>query len=505
MATRPQRCEPNISGEAFISQFVLFIDRRGPQLLSSGGALKLQPRCLEYLASRLSALLELLKVRASNPIEYFTGAVADLEDYKRLKKVQDFLEDTRYLKLHSAARGVRDPTPVILSPFRALTTLELRGCDLSSQCAIGMSQVCGSLEKLVCQDTLEALSHVLDPPLCQVDQAQHTSWPKLKQLSCMYNNISEMDTSLQLAPNIELLDLSRNNISMVANLEGCVSLTSLDLSHNNLSSIESALSSCCNLRRLILKGNAIRSLDGIEDLEQLQELDVRWNLIGSLKAVGKIAQLPEICKVGLEGNPVAMMPSYRIYALGCFPDVDRMELDEKTTTDMERFRAKRVAVSELRDQIIPPVDVSSRRSQSMKSIQSLWQLVTPPWLAMRSRRPSWTVSIDSASYPASPYDTESRRTPHKARRRVVDIPYPDDVSSVSQRSSVASPVETVLLQRQRSTPHSFFFQFERHRLGWMRTRWRFSELGAQDSDAGLTGSAVNATNGASPSLAAADL
>ena len=306
-----------------------------------------------------------------------------------------------------------------------------------------MSNVCSSLEKLVCQDTLEALRHVLDPSLCRVDQAQHTAWPKLKQLSCMYNNISEMDTSLHLVPNLELLDLSRNNISMVANLERCICLKSLDLSHNTLSSIGSALSTCCNLQRLILKGNAIRFLDGIEDLERLQELDVRWNLVGSLKAVGKIAKLPNICKVGLEGNPVAMMPSFRIYALGCFPDLERIELDDKNTTDMEKFRAKRVAVSELRDQIIPPVDMSARRNlsmKSMKSIQSLWQLVTPSWLAMRSRRPSWSVSIDSASYPTSPCDTESRRTPHKARRRVVEIPYPDDISSISQRSSVASPV-----------------------------------------------------------------
>lgn len=107
-----------MSGEAFISQFVLFIDRRGSELLSNRSALKLQPRCLEYLAARLSALRELLEVRSSNPIEYFTGAVADLDDYKRLKKIKDFLEATRYLKLHSAARGIRDPTPVNLSPFR---------------------------------------------------------------------------------------------------------------------------------------------------------------------------------------------------------------------------------------------------------------------------------------------------------------------------------------------------------------------------------------------------
>lgn len=304
----------------------------------------------------------------------------------------------------------------------------------------------------MCQDCLEALSHVLNPPLCQIDQQQQSPWPKLRQLSCMYNSISVMDASLHLAPKLELLDLSRNSISEVANMGGLSNLRVLDLSHNRLSSIEPMLHSCVMLQTLILKGNAIRSLAGIEDVKCLEELDVRWNLVGSLKEVARVAQLPEIRRVGMEGNPVAMMPSYRIHLLGCFPEAERIVLDERVTTEAEKRKARRVAFSELGDLSVVSVDHFSGAISSLQSsTRTFWQALSPSWLSSRGPKPS---RGDSTHRP-SPYGEDSQRIPHKARRRVVEIPKSEDLSTIQQRTSLRSFVDSASWQQHRFGAHSF--------------------------------------------------
>ena len=59
--------------------------------------LKLHPRALEYLASRLKGLEELDKLRRSAPVEFLRGAFTDLEDYNRLQRVQQILSRVKKL------------------------------------------------------------------------------------------------------------------------------------------------------------------------------------------------------------------------------------------------------------------------------------------------------------------------------------------------------------------------------------------------------------------------
>jgi Leucine-rich repeat (LRR) protein len=48
-----------------------------------------------------------------------------------------------------------------------------------------------------------------------------------------------MDESLQLLPAVEALDLSRNNLAKVANLQKCLRLKFLDLGFNHITSVAS--------------------------------------------------------------------------------------------------------------------------------------------------------------------------------------------------------------------------------------------------------------------------
>lgn len=57
----------------------------------------------------------------------------------------------------------RDPTRISLEPFTALTSLDLRGCDLSTANWDGLPLLQAQLRELRVHDTLEALHHLLAP------------------------------------------------------------------------------------------------------------------------------------------------------------------------------------------------------------------------------------------------------------------------------------------------------------------------------------------------------
>ncbi|GMH46037.1 hypothetical protein BSKO_14001 [Bryopsis sp. KO-2023] len=425
------RSVPRPSGEAFIGQFVLFIDSRGPELLSGNSPLKLQPRALEYVANRLDSLRELQRLKSSDPMGFISGASKDLADYKRLETVQNFLERVEHLKLHSGAKGVRDPTPVNLSPFRTLASLELRGCDVSSTCVRGLAGVRPVLQRLICQDTLETLRHLL-APLHEEKRGSNPAncepWPKLTHLSCQYNNISEIDWSLRLLPSLQLLDLSRNHLTKVANLSLVPTLVCLDLSHNRLSSLGEITDCCPHLEKLILQGNGLRNLRGIEKLECLTVLDVKWNLIAGLGEAVRAARLPKLGELGLEGNPMSVSQTYRVNVLSCFlRQGGDFILDGVKASEQERRRSKRVRVTEMGE--VLPVNLSDRRliRPPPSFLRNVWQLLTARWAPERSRRPSTSGLSDAYSV--------DRATPkkhhHKPVRRVVNIADSEEDSEAS--------------------------------------------------------------------------
>ena len=69
--------------------------------------LKLQPRALEYLSSRLQVLSELENLRASSPSEFFRGAFTDLDDYTRLQKLQHVLQCARSIRIQPTGNHMR--------------------------------------------------------------------------------------------------------------------------------------------------------------------------------------------------------------------------------------------------------------------------------------------------------------------------------------------------------------------------------------------------------------
>lgn len=426
---------PNPSGEAFVGQFVLFINSTGWE--SAGREpppLKIQPRALEYVARRLEALRNLQRLRSTDPMAFISGASRDLKDYKRLEKIQHFLEGVRHLKLHSAAKGVRDPTPVTLSPFSNIVTLELRGCDLSSQCIRGIGYARKTLEKLICSDSLEQLRHLLAP--LQYERrggkvTEEDTWPNLTHLSCQNNSITVIDSSLTLLPALTSLDLSNNHLTIVANIAG---LVCLDLSHNQLTDLGDITNTCPHLEKLFCQGNRLRNIQDFVKLECLQVLDVRWNLVANLVDIVRVAQLPKLKDVGFEGNPLAVSPAYRVNVMSCFLDKGSdFILDGIRSSEVELRKSRKVRVTEAGE--VLPVNPSERIVIPPRSFfRDIWNFTTRNFTSVdKSRRPSSPTSDQLSPERATP------KKQHKPVRRVVDIPDAEDKAPGSGSSQEPTP------------------------------------------------------------------
>ncbi|KAK9832497.1 hypothetical protein WJX81_002220 [Elliptochloris bilobata] len=348
------------SGEKCLDGLVAFIERRGPDLMSGRTQLWLTPRALEYVAARLQRLEELEGLKRLSPVDYFRNCVTDIGDFKRLEKLAHVLQRVRHLRVFSLGYKLRDPTRVVLAPFQALETLELRGCDLSTSAWQGASVVQATLRGLSCADSLEELQHLLAPAvristpiraartgagsrsgeLANGGGAGAAVWPRLLKLACTRNCLAAMDGSLALLPALEELDLSCNNIAALANLGACRHLTRLDLSNNCLSCLTRAAQMCSGLRQLVLRSNTIRSTAGLERLSALEELDLACNLIASVHEVARISGLAALRELWLEDNPLACAPRYRMDVLACFLAPGRLLLDGKAPSHAELEAAR---------------------------------------------------------------------------------------------------------------------------------------------------------------------
>eukprot|EP00210_Caulerpa_lentillifera_P006492 g6202.t1 len=439
----------NPSADEFLRQLILFIDSHGSELLSRKAAFKLQPRALEYLALRLEGLTELQCVKTSNPIRFLAGAVADLTDFLRMEKVQQFCSLVSHLKLYSSSQDVRDPTPVTFRPFKKILKLEIRGCDLSSFRPVGMDSIRPTVERIVCQNSLECLWHLLNPLL--EDQAH---WSELRSLSCIYNELVEIDDSLKTTENLTVLDLSRNQIFEAQNLAQLGHLTALDLSFNSIGSL-GEIPMLSTLIQLFLQSNGISSLDGINSLTALESIDLRWNVLSCWSDIVKLRELSSLKEVALEGNPLSTSNSYRIFALACLQqpgETNMVILDETPISEVELRKVKKIVVSEdgrMEESAADVGPILPYASTTSWFDWSRWWWWC--WLPMR-RRPHQELSTPFDVVPEMSDYSESIR-PSTARpplKRIVDIPTTSYVANIERSGDLGLRMTPTAMGRRSS-------------------------------------------------------
>jgi hypothetical protein len=343
--------------ERYLHELEAFLESNASELYSGKRTLQLHPRGLEFVNSKLETLDRLNDLdRSAQPLDYIRAYVSDINDHQRLERIQSIILRLCKVKLMSLSRNQRDPTPIDLSRFRFLTSLEVYKCDLSTHPVLGLVELRSRLENLIVSNSAEALGHIFAP---RADSSSSCSksiqgagdlavedipreWQKLTSVKCTHNSCSRMDSSLTLLTCVRNLDLSSNCFKVMENLHNCVNLMTLDLSHNRIASTPRLNERCGNLTQLKLKCNSLTSTDGIDKLYSLEVLDLSGNLISKFKEVARLGSLPCLELLWLKENPIYYASKYRTQVLCLFPDPEGFKLDNQKTSQKELQTVERL-------------------------------------------------------------------------------------------------------------------------------------------------------------------
>lgn len=330
-----------VTGDRYLDLLARFVEEQAGGLLDGSLVLKLNPVGLHYVQTRLDALHELERLRTGAPVDYLRAYISDLGDHRALEQLSRVLSLLTSVKVVSVLpTPARDPSPVTLSPFGRLKSLELRGCDLSTSAARGLLQLRAILERLICHNSADALRHIFTERIQEVQNSQ--VWSRLTFVSCATNGMVLMDDSLQLLPAVQFLDLSRNRFAKAANLHCCARLKFLDLGFNQLRNISSLRQIKSQITNLVLKNNALVSVHGIAALTSLEALDLSNNLISKFKDIQSVATIPSLQIILLEGNPLSASASYREEVFSFFPDPSKVYLDGRKILQSEIWTVNRI-------------------------------------------------------------------------------------------------------------------------------------------------------------------
>ncbi len=154
-------------------------------------------------------------------------------------------------------------------------------------------------------------------PPSPTPQLSSLKWAFLKHLSLADNALAFFPSDLipYLTP-LTHLDLSSNLlVSVPSGLGSLFNLVSLNLSDNMIDSVLGIYLNLGQVLYLNLAHNRLESICGLERLTALERVDLRNNVVDDCAEVGRLATLPNIIEVWVEGNPFTEDEGYRI---ACF-------------------------------------------------------------------------------------------------------------------------------------------------------------------------------------------
>lgn len=136
-------------------------------------------------------------------------------------------------------------------------------------------------------------------------------------------------------PGLQELNLSRNEIRFVENLDQLSGLQSLDLSSNRLQHLSGVEALKETLQQLHVGDNQLSTLEGLQQLSHLEVLHAEGNRIQEDSFLDVLAAIPSLRSVSLAGNPVCSQPRYREKCVQRLPALE--ELDGQPITAGERL------------------------------------------------------------------------------------------------------------------------------------------------------------------------
>lgn len=163
-------------------------------------------------------------------------------------------------------------------------------------------------------------AHTYDEP-SDVPKLPSWKWGFLKHLSLADNALTFFPTTpLPYLTSITHLDLSSNLlVSVPPGLSALYNLLSLNLSDNMIDSVLGIYQRLGSIIFINLSKNRLESICGLERLTALERVDIRHNILDESAEVGRLAVLPNIKEVWVEGNPLTEIEEgYKIRCFDCF-------------------------------------------------------------------------------------------------------------------------------------------------------------------------------------------
>uniref|UniRef100_A0A8C1RIV9 Nischarin n=1 Tax=Cyprinus carpio TaxID=7962 RepID=A0A8C1RIV9_CYPCA len=311
---------------------------KGEQWLAAGEVFLLRPLQLYAVTQQL----KLAKPTCANG-----DATADLGH------ILDFTCRLKYLKIPGMKAAVgtsnieEQRLPFDLSIFKSLLQIEISDCDAGQ--IKGLPSLKPTLATLSIHLSASSMKEILVPEASEFAQWEPEGvdtdcpvtaiiprWKMLTTLDMSRNFIRCIDDSVKLIPEVEFLDLSYNELSLVENLQHLYNLVHLDLSFNKLTVLEGVHTKLGNIKTLNLSGNQLETLSGLCKLYSLVNLDLSSNRLAQLDEIKNIGTLPCLEKLSLADNPMCIIPDYRTKVLAQFCDrASEVCLNGTTTTEKE--------------------------------------------------------------------------------------------------------------------------------------------------------------------------
>ncbi|KAK6625870.1 hypothetical protein RUM43_006169 [Polyplax serrata] len=207
-----------------------------------------------------------------------------------------------------------------LTPFKLLNKLVLD--EVNCKMIRDLGDLRSTLKTLEIHNSkLSTLSELL---LCdqtykeEVDVNGPNVFTKVTHADFSNNQIRAIDKSIQLLPNVEVLNFENNQIEDLEYLNSLIKLKYLNLSGNCFKSTQNLEIKLCKIVYLDLSQNQLTSLKEFSKLYSLETLDVRSNKICDVDEVRHISHLPCLENLILTGNSVSVIVDYRIKVLELF-------------------------------------------------------------------------------------------------------------------------------------------------------------------------------------------
>ncbi|XP_031832146.1 uncharacterized protein LOC116426790 isoform X2 [Nomia melanderi] len=328
-----------------IVQLGKLLHQTGDKVLSASSKLSLSSSLLHDLNECFSLIVNESENLESS-FQVCNSSKVDI--FRVLKFLHDFVQKTVGLKVTHCANN---PTvPVDIAKFRHLKYLELKKINIKS--VKGLQRIRGQLESIICAGREGVCSVRQLLVSCGGDDGIGFVWSSLKHLALPYNALKQLDTSMELAPWLQIIDLSHNLITSADELSCLPNLKYVNLGYNKLEAIPTFNKAASHsLQVLVLKNNYIEKLNGLQNLECLTELDLSFNCLMDHSTLWVLEKMSTLLRISLEGNPLSYHPKHRLlcikylhsylsdskFVLDCLP---LSKSEKQIITDNRSFKIK---------------------------------------------------------------------------------------------------------------------------------------------------------------------